>query len=85
MSARRGQPRRGDVDASIDGHLDMLAAERGAGDNTLAAYGRDLADLADDLAHAKGSITRAGTGELRAYLGRLARRGMRASAPTVST
>ncbi len=59
--------------------LDMLAAERGAGDNTLAAYGRDLADFADDLAQAKGSIARAGTGELRAYLGRLARRGMRAS------
>ena len=26
-------------------YLDMLAAERGAGPNTLAAYGRDLADF----------------------------------------
>jgi integrase/recombinase XerD len=59
--------------------LDMLAAERGAGDNTLAAYGRDLADFAADLAHIKGSIARAGTGDLRGCLGRLARRGMSAS------
>ena len=27
-------------------YLDMMAAERGAGKNTLAAYGRDLADFA---------------------------------------
>ena len=59
--------------------LDMLAAERGAQANTLAAYGRDLADFAADLAHAKGSIARAGTRDLRAYLGRLAQRGMLAS------
>ena len=33
--------------------LDMLAAERGAGRNTLEAYGRDLDDLADFLGRAK--------------------------------
>ena len=59
--------------------LDMLAAERGAGANTLAAYGRDLADFAADLARAKSSIARAATRDLRVYLGRLAQRGMRAS------
>ena len=79
MARETARPARQSDERLIALFLDMLAAERGAGDNTLAAYGRDLADLADDLAHAKGSITRAGTGELRAYLGRLARRGMRAS------
>ena len=79
MARETARPARQSDERLIALFLDMLAAERGAGDNTLAAYGRDLADFADDLAHAKGSIARAGTGELRAYLGRLARRGMRAS------
>ena len=79
MARETARPARQSDERLIALFLDMLAAERGAGDNTLAAYGRDLADFAGDLAHAKGSIARAGTGELRAYLGRLARRGMRAS------
>jgi integrase/recombinase XerD len=58
-------------------YLDMLAAERGAGTNTLAAYGRDLADFTAYLAAAGGSIATAATDDLRAYLGDLARRGMR--------
>ena len=79
MVRETARPARQSDERLIALFLDMLAAERGAGDNTLAAYGRDLADFAGDLAHAKGSIARAGTGELRAYLGRLARRSMRAS------
>ncbi len=57
-------------------YLDMLAAERGAGENTLAAYGRDLADFTAHLAGAGRSIATASTEDLRAYLGELARRGM---------
>lgn len=57
-------------------YLDMLAAERGAGKNTLAAYGRDLADFADYLAGDGSSIARAATDDLRAYLSALKRRGM---------
>ena len=53
----------------------MLAAERGAGKNTLAAYGRDLADFADHLA-GRRSIATATTDDIRAYLGDLASRGM---------
>ena len=34
----------------IDLFLDMLAAEQGAGNNTLEAYRRDLADLSGFLA-----------------------------------
>jgi len=57
-------------------YLDMLAAERGAGKNTLAAYGRDLADFAGYLAGHGSSIARAATDDLRAYLSALKRRGM---------
>jgi integrase/recombinase XerD len=60
-------------------YLDMLAAERGAGKNTLAAYGRDLADFSEHLAAVGRSIATASTEDLRAYLGDLARRGMTAA------
>jgi integrase/recombinase XerD len=56
--------------------LDMLAAERGAEKNTLAAYGRDLADFTAHLAGAKCSVATASTDDLRAYLGALAKHGM---------
>jgi integrase/recombinase XerD len=55
--------------------LDMLAAERGAGKNTLAAYSRDLADFTGSLA-ARRSVATATTDDIRAYLGELAKRGM---------
>ena len=57
--------------------LDMLAAERGAEKNTLAAYGRDLADFTAYLAGAGRSVATAATDDLRVYLGTLARRGLR--------
>jgi integrase/recombinase XerD len=59
--------------------LDMLAAERGAGANTLAAYGRDLDDLAAFLRTAKGKIIDATTNDLRDYLTDLARRGLKST------
>jgi integrase/recombinase XerD len=57
-------------------YLDMLAAERGAGKNTLGAYGRDLADFTAYLAGAGRSVASASTDDLRAYLGALAKRGL---------
>ena len=57
--------------------LDMLAAERGAGPNTLGAYGRDLADFGDWLVAAGRSVAEAGTDDIRAYLGDLAARGLK--------
>ena len=63
----------------IELYLDMLAAERGAQENTLCAYQRDLADFGGHLAAAGSSIAEAGTQDLRAYLGELSRRGLRAS------
>jgi integrase/recombinase XerD len=59
--------------------LDMLAAERGAGKNTLEAYGRDLDDLAQHLAASGATVAAASTAELRSYLASLARRGFAAS------
>ncbi len=58
-------------------YLDMLAAERGAGNNTLAAYGHDLADFSAYIAAAGHSIASARTDDLRAYLSDLAKRGLR--------
>jgi integrase/recombinase XerD len=57
-------------------YLDMLAAERGAGKNTLVAYGRDLADFTAYLSAARRSVAKASTEDLRGYLSELARRGM---------
>jgi integrase/recombinase XerD len=57
--------------------LDMLAAERGAPHNTLSAYRRDLADFSAHLGHAGRSVTDATHDDVRAYLGALARRGLR--------
>jgi integrase/recombinase XerD len=59
--------------------LDMLAAERGAGTNTIAAYRRDLADFATYLAPAKRALVAAATDDLRGYLDNLARRGFKAT------
>jgi integrase/recombinase XerD len=60
-------------------YLDMLAAERGAGSNTLAAYERDLYDLATHLKRVRRSIAAARTADLRAYLEELSRRGLQAA------
>jgi integrase/recombinase XerD len=65
--------------ALIELFLDMLAAERGAGVNTLSAYRRDLDDLSAFLAKTTDSIAKATTDNLRAYLATLAKRGFKAS------
>jgi integrase/recombinase XerD len=73
------RPARESNDTLIELFLDMLAAERGAGENTLTAYGKDLRDLAADLDDAGRSIVKAKTEDLRKYLGRLAARGFTAA------
>jgi integrase/recombinase XerD len=60
----------------VDLYLDMLAAERGAAANTLAAYRHDLADFSGHLADHGKTIATAGSEDIRAYLGRLAGRRM---------
>src|SRR5438105_2346094 len=59
--------------------LDMLAAEQGAGDNTLQAYRRDLTDFSEFLARTGQGFTGAGTEALRDYLADLDTRGFKSS------
>ena len=56
-------------DALVELFLDMQAAERGAGKNTLDAYRNDLADLAAHLRAAGRGIANATTDDLRGFLG----------------
>jgi len=59
--------------------LDMQAAERGAGANTLDAYRNDLADLVAHLRAGGDTIAGATTETLRGFLGSLTERGFKAS------
>jgi integrase/recombinase XerD len=59
--------------------LDMLAAEQGAGENTLQAYRRDLTDLSDYLGRAGQSLASVATDTLRDYLADLDTRGFKSS------
>ena len=77
-AGRRSKPRRSVEEPArlIELFLDMLAAERGAAANTLAAYRRDLSDFAAALAGRGGSLTTASNEQVRAYLRTLSRRGL---------
>jgi integrase/recombinase XerD len=59
--------------------LDMLAAEQGAGDNTLDAYRRDLTDFSEFLARTGQNFAGAETQTLRDYLADLDTRGFKSS------
>jgi integrase/recombinase XerD len=59
--------------------LDMLAAEQGAGDNTLDAYRRDLADFAEFIAPSGRGFAGVETQALRDYLADLDGRGFKSS------
>ena len=63
----------------IDLFLDMLAAEQGAGRNTLDAYRRDLTDFSEFLSSAGQAFTGAETQALRDYLADLDARGFKSS------
>src|SRR5262245_48459721 len=66
-------------EALIELFLDMLAAERGAGENTLAAYRNDLKDLSAHLRTSRRTIANATTDSLRKFLASLAGRGLKSS------
>jgi integrase/recombinase XerD len=59
--------------------LDMLAAEQGAGPNTLDAYRRDLTDFSEFLAKSGRGFAGAETQSLRDYLADLDARGFKSS------
>jgi integrase/recombinase XerD len=67
-------------DAKLSGlFLDMLAAEQGAGVNTLDAYRRDLEDFSEFAARAKSGLMAADTQLLRDYLEDLDERGFKST------
>jgi integrase/recombinase XerD len=59
--------------------LDMLAAEQGAGDNTLDAYRRDLLDFSEFLARDRQGFAGVETQALRDYLADLDARGFKST------
>lgn len=62
--------------SQIERFLEMISAERGASDNTLAAYGRDLNDWSQSLGEAAERIT---TPDIEAVLASWAASGLAAS------
>ena len=63
----------------IEAFLEMMSAERGASDNTLAAYRRDLDDAGSALQGAWGGVASAPAPEIRHYLDGIAARGFAAT------
>jgi integrase/recombinase XerD len=64
------------MDRHLEAFLEMMAAERGAARNTLAAYRADLEDLGAFLAARGEPLSAATTEGLRAYLASLAGQGL---------
>jgi integrase/recombinase XerD len=66
-------------DALVELFLDMLAAERGAGANTLSAYRNDLEDLSAHMRASRRALAGATTDDLRDFIASLSERGFKAS------
>ncbi|MEO3389229.1 site-specific tyrosine recombinase XerD [Mesorhizobium sp. CAU 1741] len=64
------------IAARLDAFLEMMSAERGASQNTLAAYRRDLEDADDFIS---GGLAKAASDDLRAWLDDIASKGFAAS------
>jgi len=63
-----GQTERKAVPVLVSRFLEMMAAERGAAQNSLAAYRRDLEDYIASLARRNASAETASTDQIRDYL-----------------
>lgn len=68
-----------DARALVTAFLDMLAAERGAANNTLDAYSRDLDDYCGWLRENRLNPAGVATDDIRAYLADLDARGFKAT------
>ncbi|CAN7307000.1 site-specific tyrosine recombinase XerD [Mesorhizobium sp. LjRoot246] len=62
--------------ARIEAFLEMMSAERGAAENTLSSYRRDLEDASDAI---DGGLAGAAAADIRAYLDDVAARGFAAT------
>ncbi|WP_313898757.1 site-specific tyrosine recombinase XerD [Methylobacterium sp. J-067] len=69
----------GPLPPEVGDYLEMLAAERGAGANTIDAYRRDLSDYLAYLARAGLSVEDVNTATLRGFVADLETRGLSAS------
>lgn len=67
-----------DEQGYLETFLEMMAAERGASKNTLAAYRRDLEGLLEFLGTRGASAARAGREDIEAFLARIKKDGMSA-------
>lgn len=65
--------------AYVESFLEMMSAERGAAENTLQSYGRDLDDLHSFLNGRSVRLTEAASADLTAYLSSLAGQGFKPS------
>jgi integrase/recombinase XerD len=65
--------------ARIEAFLEMMSAERGASENTLLSYRRDLEDAAGFLAAGGRGLEEAASADLSAYMSDIARRGFASS------
>jgi integrase/recombinase XerD len=65
--------------ARIEAFLEMMSVERGASDNTLGAYRRDLEDAATFARSSPGGLAGASTETIRAWLDDFATRGFAAA------
>jgi integrase/recombinase XerD len=65
--------------AHVEAFLEMMSAERGAAENTLSSYGRDLEDVIDFLGARKVTLLGAATADLSAYIAHLGRQGFAAT------
>ena len=65
--------------ARIEAFLEMMSAERGASENTLLSYRRDLEDAAEFLAGRGRGLGDAASADLGAYMADIARRGFASS------
>jgi integrase/recombinase XerD len=59
----------------VDRFLEMMSAERGAAENSLQAYGRDLTDYVAFLGERGVALLSASSDDIRAYLGSLEKHG----------
>ena len=65
--------------ALIESFLDMMSAERGASENTLAAYRRDILDFAESCGRQGSDLTRATREHVRHHLEALSAAALKAS------
>jgi integrase/recombinase XerD len=74
-SGKDKAPKASTQNRHVDRFLEMMSAERGAAENSLQAYGRDLADYVVFLETRGIGLLSASSDDIRAYLGGLEKHG----------